>query len=87
MNTIVFQGVSMSCLMRLTNIKLSLLRVRHLSDVPVLALLRVRLSRRHAPFLLAFHIAVSSNAVRMRYAECVLRVGIEPTFYSKVHNY
>ena len=76
MNTIVFQGVSMSCLTRLRNIQLSLLRVSHLSDVPVLTLLRVRLCLRHAPFPLALHLAVSRKAVRVRYADCVLRVGI-----------
>ena len=57
MNTIVFQGVSMSYFARKpTNIQLSFLRVRHLT-------------------------AVSSRAVRVGYAECVLRVGIKPTFY------
>ena len=69
------------CLTRLTNIELSLLHVRHLSDVPVLALLRGRLSRRHAPFPFAFHTAVSSTAVKVRYADCVYRVGIKPTVY------
>ena len=36
MNTIVFQGVSMSNFTRLKNIQLSLLHVRHLSDVSIL---------------------------------------------------
>lgn len=44
-------------------------------------LLRVRLYLRHASFPLAFHLAVSSHAVRVGYAEGVLRVGLEPTFY------
>ena len=44
-------------------------------------LLRVRLCLRHASFPLAFHSGVSSSAVRVGYAECVLRVGISLTFY------
>ena len=54
MNTIVFQGVSMSYFTRLTNIQLSLLHVRHLSDVPVLDALTsspMSAGMRHFPLL------------------------------------
>ena len=72
----------MSYFTRLRNLELSLLHVRHLSDVSILdALMSFAYVRRHASFPLAFHTAVSSSAVRVRYAECVLRVGIKPTFY------
>ena len=60
----------MSTLTRLTDIQLSLLHVHLLSDVSLLdTLMSFAYVRRHAPFPLAFHLAVSSNAVRVRYAD------------------
>ena len=53
-----------------TDIQLSFLHVNPLSDVSLLdALMSFAYVRRHAPFPLAFHLAVSSNAVRVRYAD------------------
>ena len=73
----------MSYFTRLKNIELSLLHIRHLSDVPILdALTSFAYVRRYAPFLSPFHLAVSSNAVEVRYAVVRFnRVGIKPTFY------
>ena len=52
-----------------TNIQLSLIRVNPLSDVPLLdALMRFAYVRRHAPFPPASDVAVSNNAVGVRYA-------------------
>ena len=54
---------------RLANIQLSLLRVNPLSDVSILdALMSFAYVRRHAPFPPTSHVAVSSNAVGVRYA-------------------
>ena len=59
----------MSPITRLTNIQLSLIHVNPLSDVPILdTLMSFAYVRRHASFPLASHVAVSSNAVRVRYA-------------------
>ena len=59
----------MSPITRLTNIQLSLLPVNPLLDVPILdTLMSFAYVRRHAPFLFAFHLAVSSNAVKIKYA-------------------
>ena len=82
----------MSPLTRLTNIQLSLIHVHPLSDVPILdALMSFACVRRHASFSLASHLAVSSNAVRVRYAVVRFnRVRIELTFYhyslKRTHN-
>ena len=82
----------MSPLTRLTNIQLSLIPVNPLSDVPILdTLMSFAYVRRHASFLLASHLAVSSNAVRVRYAVVRFnRVRIELTFYhyslKRTHN-
>ena len=58
----------MSPITRLTNIQLSFLPVNPLSDVPILdALMSFAYVRRHAPFPPAPHVAVSSNAVGVRY--------------------
>ena len=82
----------MSPLTRLTNIQLSLIHVHPLSDVPILdALMSFACVRRHASFPLASHLAVSSNAVRVRYAVVRFnRVRIELTFYhyslKRTHN-
>ena len=82
----------MSPLTRLTNIQLSLIHVHPLSDVPILdALMSFACIRRHASFPLASHLAVSSNAVRVRYAVVRFnRVRIELTFYhyslKRTHN-
>ena len=67
---------------RLRDIQLSFLRVNPLSDVSLLDTLTSFASvRRYAPFLSAFHLAVSSNAVEVRYAVVRFnRVGIKPTF-------
>ena len=72
----------MSTITRLTDIQLSFLRVNPLSDVSLLdALTSFAYVRRYAPFLSAFHLAVSSNAVEVRYAVVRFnRVGIKPTF-------
>ena len=72
----------MSNITRLKDIQLSFLRVHPLSDVSFLdALTSFACVRRYAPFLSAFHLAVSSNAVEVRYAVVRLnRVGIKPTF-------
>ena len=52
-----------------TNIQLSLIHVNPLSDVSILdALMSFAYVRRHAPFPPASHVAVSSNAVGVRYA-------------------
>ena len=60
----------MSLLTRLTDIQLSFLRVRPLSDVSLLdALMSFAYVHRHAPFPPAPHVAVSSNAVGVRYAD------------------
>ena len=61
----------MSLFTRLTNVELSLIHVRQLSDVPVSALLWGGFCLRHAPFLLTSYLSVSSKAVRVRYAVCV----------------
>ena len=65
-----------------TDIQLSFLRVHPLSDVSLLdALTSFAYVRRYAPFLSAFHLAVSSNAVEVRYTIVRFnRVGIKPTF-------
>ena len=55
-------------LTRLTDIQLSFILVNHLSDVSLLdTLMSFAYVRRYASFPLAFHIIVSSNAVRVRY--------------------
>ena len=52
-----------------TDIQLSFLRVRPLSDVSLLdALMSFAYVRRHAPFPPASHVAVSNNAIGVRYA-------------------
>ena len=52
-----------------TDIQLSLIRVRPLSDVLIFdALMSFASVRRHAPFPPASHVAVSNNAVGVRYA-------------------
>ena len=59
----------MSSLTRLTDIQLSFILVNPLSDVSFLdTLLSFAYVRRYASFPLALHLAVSSNAVRVRYA-------------------
>ena len=59
----------MSTITRLTDIQLSFLHVNPLSDVPILdALMSFAYVRRHAPFPPASHVAVSNNAVGVRYA-------------------
>ena len=72
----------MSTITRLTDIQLSFPHVNPLSDVSLLDTLRsFAYVRRYAPFLSAFHLAVSSNAVEVRYAVVRFnRVGIKPTF-------
>ena len=72
----------MSSLTRLADIQLSFLRVNPLSDVSLLdTLTSFAYVRRYAPFLPAFHLTVSSNAVGIRYAAVRFnRVGIKPTF-------
>ena len=75
-----------------TDIQLSLIHVNPLSDVPILdTLMSFAYVRRHAPFPLASHLAVSSNAVRVGYAVVRFnRVRIELTFYhyslKRTHN-
>ena len=52
----------------LTDIQLSFILVNRLSDVSILdTLVSFAYVRRYAPFSLASHIIVSSNAVRVRY--------------------
>ena len=59
----------MSPLTRLRDIQLSFLHIHPLSDVSILdTLMSFTYVRRYAPFPLASHIAVSSNAVGVRYA-------------------
>ena len=59
----------MSPLTRLRDIQLSFLHINPLSDVSILdTLMSFAYVRRYAPFLLASHVAVSSNSVRVRYA-------------------
>lgn len=59
----------MSPITRLMDIQLSFLHVNLLSDVPILdALMSFAYVRRHAPFPPASHVAVSNNAVGVRYA-------------------
>ena len=60
----------MSNITRLTDIQLSFIRVSPLSDVPFLdTLMSFVYVRRYASFPLASHLAVSSNAVRVRYTD------------------
>ena len=60
----------MSDITRLTDIHLSLIRVSPLSDGSFLdALMSFAYVRRPASFPLALHLAVSSNAVRVGYAD------------------
>lgn len=60
----------MSLLTRLKDIQLSFLHVNPLSDVSLLdSLTSFAYVRRYAPFLFASHLAVSSNAVRVGYAD------------------
>ena len=52
-----------------TDIQLSFIRVRPLLDVSLLdPLMSFTYARRHAPFPLVSHVAVSNNAVGVRYA-------------------
>ena len=58
----------MSKLTGLADIQLSFILVNRLSDVPILdALMSFAYVRRHAPFPPASHVAVSNNAVGVRY--------------------
>ena len=60
----------MSNITRLTDIQLSFRHVSPLSDVSFLdTLMSFAYVRRHASFPLASHLAVSSNAVRVGYAD------------------
>ena len=82
----------MSNVTRLTGIQLSFIRVGPLSDGSFLdTLMSFAYVRRHAPFLLASYLAVSSNTVRVGYAVVRFnRVRIELTFYhyslKRTHN-
>ena len=59
----------MSSLTRLRDIQLSFLLVNPLSDVSLLdTLTSFAYVRRHAPFSPASHVAVSNNAIGVRYA-------------------
>ena len=58
----------MSMLTGLADIQLLFIHVNHLSDVSILnTLVSFAYVRRYAPFPLASHLAVFSNAVRVRY--------------------
>ena len=69
-NTIVFQGGIYVCANEEPrDIQLSFLHIHPLSDVSLLdALMSFASVGRYAPFPPAFHVAVSSNAVGVRYA-------------------